>query len=91
MVAYQAESDLVGLVAPHYKRHEDEGRTLVQTALASAADLEVTETELRVTLAHLSSAHRSRAIAAVCQELNAMATVFPGTHLRLHYAVAGAG
>jgi hypothetical protein len=28
MVAYQAESDLVRLVAPHYRRVEDEGRTL---------------------------------------------------------------
>jgi len=91
MVAYQAESDLVRLVAPHYKRHEDEGRTLVHTALASAADLEVTETELRVTLAPLSSPHRSRAIAAVCRDLNGTETLFPGTHLRLRYAVAGTG
>jgi transposase len=91
MVAYQAESDLLGAVAVRYKRHEDEGRTLVQTALASAADLEVTETELRVTLAPLSSPHRNRAIAALCQELNATATVFPGTRLRLRYAVAGTG
>jgi transposase len=87
MVAYQAESDLVRAVAPHYSRHEDEGRTLVQTALAAAADLEVTETELRVTLAPLSSAHRSRALMAVCPELNATETLFPGTRLRLHYAV----
>lgn len=89
MVAYQAESDLVRLVAPHYKRHEDEGRTLVQTALAAAADLEVTETELRVTLAPLSSPHRSRAIAALCRELTGTETLFPGTHLHLRYAVAG--
>lgn len=88
MVAYQAESDLFRALAPHYKRHADEGRTLVQTALASAADLEVAETELRVTLAPLSSAHRSRAIAAVCRELNATETLFPATRLRLRYAVA---
>ena len=56
MVAYQAEGDLVRLVAPRYKRADDEGRTLVQSALAGAADIEVTETELRVTLAPLSSA-----------------------------------
>ena len=87
MVAYQAESDLLHAVAPHYQRHEDEGRTLVQTALAAAADLEVTETELRVTLAPLSSAHRSRAIAAVCPELNGTETLFPGTRLRLRYAI----
>ena len=48
MVAYQAESDLVRLVAPHYRRTEDEGRTLIQSALASAADIEVTDRELRV-------------------------------------------
>ena len=64
MVAYQAESDLLRLVAPHYRRADDEGRTLIQAALASAADLEVTETELRVTLAPQSSPHRTRAIAA---------------------------
>jgi transposase len=90
MVAYQAESDLVRAVAPHYKRHEDEGRTLVQSALTGPANLEVTDTELRVTLAPLSSPHRSRAIAAVCSDLNASQTCFPGTRLRLCYAVAGA-
>jgi transposase len=89
MVAYQAESDLLHLVAPHYQRADQEGRTLVQAALASAADIAVTDAELRVTLAPQSSAHRSRAVAALCRELNATATVFPGTRLRLCYAVAG--
>ena len=88
MVAYQAESELVRLVGTHYHRAEDEGRTLVQTALASAADLVVTKTELRVVLAPLSSSHRSKAVAALCAELNADATVFPGTKLRLHFSVA---
>ncbi|MBI2930502.1 MAG: transposase [Planctomycetes bacterium] len=70
MVAYQAESDLVRLVRPHYRRAEDEGRTLIQSALASPADIEVGEREVRVLLAPLSSAHRTRAIAAVCEDLN---------------------
>jgi ribosomal protein L29 len=90
MVAYQAESDLLRLAAPHYRRTEDEGRTLIQSALASAADLEVTETELRVRLVPLSSAHRTRAIAAVCDDLNSTRTVFPGSRLFLHYSVRGA-
>jgi hypothetical protein len=77
------------LIAPHYPRAQLEGRTLVQTALASAADIKVTDAELLVTLVPLSSAHRSRAIAALCAKLNATATVFPGTRLRLRYAVAG--
>jgi transposase len=87
MVAYQAESDLVRAVAPHYRRVEEEGRTLIQSALASTADLEVTATELRITLAPLSSAHRTRAIAALCEELNRTETVFPGSRLRLRYAI----
>lgn len=86
MVAYQAESDLARMLAPHYSRAADEGRTLVQSALASAADIHLTDTELHVTLAPLSSPHRSRAIAAVCDELNRAAVCFPGTNLRLRFA-----
>lgn len=87
MVAYQAESDLLRLVAPHYRRADDEGRTLIQAALSSAADLKVTKRELRVTLAPQSSPHRTRAIAALCAELNRKKTLFPGSSLRLHYAI----
>ncbi len=87
MVAYQAESDLLRAIAPHYRRVDDEGRTLIQAALASAADLEVTATEVRITLAPLSSPHRTCAIATLCKELNRSATLFPGSALRLHFAV----
>jgi len=88
MVAYQAESDLVRAVAPHYHRADDEGRTLVQTALAAPADIQIKDGVLQVILAPLSSAHRDRAIAAVCEQLNAADVCFPGTRLRLRYAVA---
>ena len=87
MVAYQAESELLRAVTPHYRRADDEGRTLIQSALANAADLQVTDKELRVTLAPLSSPHRTRAIAALCLELNQLVTVFPGSRLRLLYAI----
>ena len=87
MLAYQAESDLLRLVAPHYRRVGQEGRTLLQSALASAADLQVTETELRVTLAAQSSPHRTRAVAALCDQLNRTQALFPGSRLRLHYAI----
>jgi transposase len=87
MVAYQAESDLMRLVTPHYKRAADDGRTLVQSALASAADIEVKKDELVVTLAPQSSAHRTRAIAELCQDLNSRASCFPGTRLRLRFGI----
>jgi hypothetical protein len=89
MVAYQAETDLVRSVSPYYRRTEQEGRTLIHSALQSAADLEVSDTELRIVLAPLSSAHRTRAIAALCETLNRAPLRFPGTRLRLRYAIAG--
>ena len=87
MVAYQAESELVCAVAAHYRRVQDEGRTLIQTAFLSAADLQVTATELRVTLWPQSSPHRTRAMAALCEELNSLNTVFPRSRLLLRYAI----
>jgi len=90
MVAYQAESDLFRTLAPHYRRANDEGRTLLQSAFASPADIEVTDRELRLTLAPMSSAHKTRAIAALCDQLNRFDTLFPGSNLRVRYAIRDA-
>jgi hypothetical protein len=89
MVAYQAESDLLALVRPHYARADQEGRTLIGSALQAAADIEVDEKkgELRVTLLPLSSPHRTAAIAAMCQELDSMRVCFPGSSLCMRFGV----
>jgi len=87
MVAYQAEGDLLRLLAPHYRRTEQEGRTLIHSALAAGGDLEVTATELTVALDPLSSPHKTKALAAVCDQLNATATHFPGTRLRMRFTL----
>jgi len=87
MVAYQAEGDLLRLLAPHYRRTEQEGRTLIQNALATGGDIEVTGTELLVALDPLSSPHKTHALAAVCEQLNATDTRFPGTRLRLRFSL----
>jgi hypothetical protein len=88
MVAYQTESDLVELIRPHYSRVEDEGRTFIQMALQDTADIEPAEDQLRITLAPLSSPHRSRVLEALCKTLNKTNTLFPGTRLQMHYVVA---
>ena len=87
MVAYQADSDLLGLVRSEYARTDDEGRTLIQSALKGSGNLEVTDNELRVTLNPLSSPHRSKAIGTLCEKLNTTNTLFPGSKLRLVYGV----
>jgi len=87
MTAYQIETELLEMLREHYLRTEDEGRTFLQAAFQSCGRLEVGPNELRVTLAAQSSPHRTRALAAVCEKVNALDTCFPGTNLRLHFAV----
>jgi transposase len=89
LVAYQIESDLVNLIRPHYAKADDDGRTLVQSALQSTAALEPLGNALRITLSPLSSPHRSQALAALCRTLNKTETRFPGTDLLMRFAVAG--
>jgi hypothetical protein len=88
LVAYQAESDLLASIRPAYARADEEGRTLIQSALASAAVLRIEGQDLRVTLEALSSPHRTQAVATLCELLNKMGSVFPGTNLRLCFAVS---
>ena len=51
------------------------------------ADLDVADSELHVTLHPLSSPHRTLVVAALCEHLNETATTFPGSRLRMHFAV----
>jgi len=87
MVAYQTESDLLALLRSHYARVDQEGRTLLHELFATAGDIRVTDRELQITLAPLSSPHRTRAAQALCEMLDQTATVFPGSRLRMRFAV----
>jgi transposase len=90
MAAYQVETQLLGMLQDHYARTDEEGRTLLHAAFQSPARLEVTDGELRVTIGRQSSPHRTAALAALCEQLDALAVAFPGTHLRLRLAVQAA-
>src|SRR5271165_1755698 len=87
MVAYQVESDLLALLQPHYARVDQEGRTLLHELFATAGDIRVSDSELNITLAPLSSPHRTRAAQALCEILDKTATTFPGSRLRIRFAV----
>jgi hypothetical protein len=87
MVAYQAESDLLALLRPHYARADQEGRTLLHELFATAGDIRLGESELHITLAPLSSPHRTKAAHALCEILDQTATIFPGSHLRMRFAM----
>jgi transposase len=87
MVAYQAESDLLALLRPHYARVDQEGRTLLHELFATAGDIRVSDSELNITLAPLSSPHRTQAAQALCVILDKTATIFPGSRLRIRFAM----
>ena len=89
MCAYRAESGLANAIGPHYSRSSEEGRKLIQEALHAAGDLEVTDRMVKITLEPLSSPHRTAVLEKLCEILNGKSAIYPGTKLRLRYAVRG--
>src|SRR6516165_2844378 len=87
MVAYQAESDLLALLRPHYARADQEGRTLLHELFTTAGDIRVSDTEIGITLAPLSAPHRTRAAEVLCEIIDKTATTFPGSRLRVRFAM----
>lgn len=87
MAAYNSESALARLLHAHYPRAEDEGRALLREAFTTAGDIHLGNGTLHMRLNPLSAPRRTRALAALCQELTATRTRYPGTDLVLHYDV----
>ena len=90
MATYNAESDLARLLAPHYPRADDEARTLLREIFSRPADMVIENGVLHVRIDALSAPRRTRALAALCEQLTATETVYPGTDLVLAYAVKDA-
>ncbi len=89
MIAYQVETALLGRLVKHYARAADEGRTLLHAVFQSSARMEVSATELKITIAAQSSLHRTAALAKLCEEMDAETVCYPGSHLRVRLAVEG--
>ena len=76
--------------AAKYARADDDGRKLIASAMDLPGDIQVTQGELRIILAPAASPNRTRAIARLCEELTATQTIYPGTQLRVSYAIRDA-
>jgi len=87
MAVYRAETGLLNLLGPHYGRSTNDGRALLREAFRASGSLRVVEGTLQVTLDPMSAPRRSRAVAALCAELNTLKTRIPGTSLRLVFGV----
>ena len=86
-VTQEAHPGLVSAIAPHWKREEEEGRTLVAAVLRSRGSIAVKDGKLRVTLAAQSTPKRTRLVETLCAILDETKTVFPGTKLVMRFAV----
>lgn len=87
MIAYRAETAVSNLLKPYYSRADQEIRMLVKEIIKSDADLmpDYINKTLSVCLHSLSTPRANRAVADLCDILNATETVYPGTELTLIY------
>jgi len=87
MVAYRAETALVGVLGPAYTRTEEEGRALVREILRASADIVPDEGAgvLRVRLHGLANPRSNEAVKYLCEQLNELDITYPATALRLRY------
>lgn len=89
MIAYRAETALVGLLRPHLAK-EEEARALVRELFVSSADLEPNEQKntLTIRIHHMACPAHDKAIGALLAELNQLAFHHPETKTQLIYELA---
>jgi transposase len=81
--AYYLETKLLDLVAPFYRNQAKEGRKLIAAALKSPGSIRLRPGEIRVQIARQSSPCRTRAIGKLCEALNQLKPIYPGTTLHI--------
>jgi hypothetical protein len=87
MAAYNAETALARALDGHYARAEDEAYALIREALTTSGDIIPGDHQLLVRLDPLTAPRRTRAIAALCDQLSQASACYPGTDLVLRYEV----
>ena len=91
IIAYRAESAICSLLRPHLA-HSDEARTLAKNIWTQPADLvpDYDAGTLTVSLHHFPSPQQSRIVGQLLEKLNQADAEYPGTGLRLRYALVSA-
>jgi hypothetical protein len=87
MTAYNAETTLARTLNGYYARAGDEACALIREALTASGDIHPGDSELLIRLDPLTAPRRTRALAALCDQLNHTASRYPGTDLVLRYEV----
>ena len=87
MTACNTETILARALTGHYARAGDEAYALIREALHTSGDITTDGNVLHIRLDPLSAPRRTRALAALCEQLTATATRYPRTQLVLRYEV----
>ena len=87
IAAYNAGTVLARALNGHYARAGDEAYALIREALTASGDIIPGDGTLTIRLDPLTAPRRTRALAALCEQLNVTATRYPGTQLTLRYEI----
>ena len=92
MICYRAETALAGKLAPHYKRADHEIRALVKSIIQTTINLDVDHEKelLTITLYPLSNQRSVEAVRNICDTVNEMQTIYPGTNLKMCFKILNA-
>jgi hypothetical protein len=85
--AYNAETALARMLRPAFRPRRRRGPHLAARDLLRPADIEIIDNRLEIRIHALSAPHRTRALAALGEDLTAAETTYPGTELTLVYSV----
>ena len=90
MICYRAETALAALLSPHYKRADQEIRTLIKSVINTPTNMEVDKEKklLKITLYPLANNRSNEAVGKICEKVNQTNTEYPGTNLRLLFKIA---
>lgn len=88
MVAYRAETALVHIARESMARRDD-AHSVVRSIYSQTADIlpKIDKKELHVRLHNSANRTTDQTIEAICKELTATETIFPGTDLKLVYSL----
>jgi hypothetical protein len=83
MAACNAETALARALDGRYARADDEAYALIRESLTAPDDIHPGESELLIRLDPLTAPRRTKALDALCDQLNQAASRYPGTGLVL--------
>lgn len=87
MAAYNAQTTLARALDDHYSRAGDEAYALIREALTASGDIIPGNGHLLIRLDPLTAPRRTKALAALCNQLTQAQARYPGTDLALRYEV----